>query len=104
MDKEFAQRTSCSNRVADQTLRGQLFLNEFKKRTSGLEYHPKQEWRLFLLHNMATMGRKEHQRFFQGSQSEMAELAPEHPSMWTLFKSPDSEILKVAEQGYRGSM
>ena len=34
----------------------------------------------------------------------MAELAPEHPSMWTLLGSPDEEILKVAEQVYRGQL
>ena len=34
----------------------------------------------------------------------MAKLAPEHPSVKTLLEYPDSEILKVAEQVYKGSI
>ena len=34
--------------------------------------------------------------------TELAESAPEHPSVWTLLGSPDAEILKVAEQVYWG--
>ena len=49
-------------------------------------------------HSAATMQRKEHQRWFQGSWLEMAKSAPEHPSVQTLLGFPDAEILKVAEQ------
>ena len=66
----------------------------------------KQEWGLFLLqhllHNVGTMQRKEHQRCSCGPQFDMADAAPEHPSMWTLLGSPDAAILKIAENVYRG--
>ena len=55
-----------------------------------------------MLHNVAAMLRKECQRHSQGSQLEMTELAPEHLFMQTLLGSPDSVILKVAEQVYGG--
>ena len=55
-----------------------------------------------MLHNVGSMWRKEHRRCSQGSQSEMAKSAPEHPSVGTLLGSPDSEIPKVAEQVYSG--
>ena len=54
-----------------------------------------------LLHNMAAMHRKEHRRCSHGSEPGVAQLAPEHPSMWTLLGSPDAEILKVTEWVYR---
>ena len=50
-----------------------------------------------MLHNTASMWRKEHQRHSQALQATKV-LAPEHPSMRTLLGSPDAEILKVAEQ------
>ena len=105
--KEFAQRTSCSNRVADWTLRGQLFLNELRWEHPQWSTTHKQEWGLFLLdhllHNTAFMRRKEHQRCSWAPQAEMAEAtAPEHPSVWTLLGSIDTEILKIAEQVCRG--
>ena len=57
-----------------------------------------------LLHNVAAMEKKEHPRHSQGPEPETAELAPEHPSMWTLLGSPDKEILEVVEQVYRGEL
>ena len=103
--REFAQRTSCSNQVADWTLWNQLSLTELHREHLGWNTAPKLEWGLFLLehmlHNTANMWRKEHWRCSWGSQLEMAELAPEHPSVQTLLGTPDEEILKVAEQVYR---
>ena len=104
--REFAQRTGCSNWVANQTLWSLLFLNELHREHLDWSTTWKQELGLFLLdcmlHNLAAMQNKECQRCSQGSESETAESAPEHPSMWTLLGSPDAEILKVAEQVYRG--
>ena len=54
------------------------------------------------VHNTATMQRKEHQRYSGGSQLETTDMAPKHPSMQTLLGSPDSAILEIAEQVYRG--
>ena len=72
----------------------------------GLGTTQKQEWDLFLLecmlHNVATMQRKEHQRHSWGSEPYMEESAPEHPSVWILLGSPDAEILKLVEQAYSG--
>ena len=100
--REFTQRTGCSNQVADWTLRSQLFLHELHREHLGWSTTQKQEWDLLLLehmcHSVATMWRKEHQRCSQGSESEMAESAPEHPSVQALLGSPDAEILKMAEQ------
>ena len=106
--REFTQRTGCSNLVAGQTLGSQLFLNDLHREYLGWSTNQKQEWGLFLLEhmlqNMTTMQRKEHQRCSQGSESEMAELASEQPSVQNLLGSPDAEILKVAEQVYRGEL
>ena len=50
---------------------------------------------------MATMCRKDHQRCSQAPQAEMAKAAaPEHPFVWTLLGSSDSETLKAAKQVY----
>ena len=59
-----------------------------------------------MLHNVAVRWRKEHVKGTpEWSQLEVtAKLAPEHPSAWTLSGSPDAEILKVAEQDYRGEL
>ena len=104
--REFTWRTSCSNWVADWTLRGQLFLNEIRREHLGWSTIHKQEWGLFLLehmlHNAASMRRKEHQRHSQALQASKV-AAPEHLFVWTLLGSMDSEILKVAEQVYRGA-
>ena len=107
--KEFAQRNSCSNQVADQTFWGQLFLNELRRKHLGWSTACKHEWDLFLLecmlHNVAAMWRKEHQWCSWAPQVETAEAtAPEYPLVWTLLGSLDSEILKVIEQVYRGSI
>ena len=53
---------------------------------------------------MATMQSKKHWRSFKGSEPEMAKLAPEYPSVQTLLGSLDEEILKIAEQVYRGEL
>ena len=105
--KEFVQCTGCSNWVAGRTLWGQMFLNELKREQPGWTTVHKQEWRLFLLehllHNVASMKKKEHQRCSQRLQVEAAEeMAPEHPSMWTLIVATDEAILQVAEQVYWG--
>ena len=86
---------------------GQLFLNKLRKEHPGWSTAHKQEWGPFLLeymfHNAAAMWKKEHQRHSWGLQAEMAEaMTPEHPFVWTLLGSVDSEILKVAEQVYGG--
>ena len=66
-------------------------------RTSGLEYHPQTRVGPFSLEVCALqcsfMQRKEHQRH-------SLVMTPEHPSVQTHLGSMDSEILKVAEQGY----
>ena len=105
--KEFTQRTSCSNRVADQTLSGQLFLNELRQEHLSWSTTHKQEWGLFLLecllHNAASMRRKGCQMHAQALQVDTAELtALEHHSIWTFLGSTDMEILKVTEQVYWG--
>ena len=61
--REYAQRTICLNRVADQILQGQLFLDELYREHLGWTTAQKQEWGLFMvecpLHSMATMWKKE---------------------------------------------
>ena len=47
--KEYAQRTGCSNWVAEQALHSQLFLDEMKKESLGQNTAHRQEWNLFLL-------------------------------------------------------
>ena len=76
-------------------------------RMPRLEYPQKQEWGLFLLenllHNAASMRRREHQRHSQVLQAETAEaMAPKHPSFWTLLGFMDVEILKIAKKVYQG--
>ena len=106
--REYTQRTGCLNRVEDQILWGQLFLDELHREHMGWTTTQKQEWGLFmlecLLHNTATMQRTECHRCSQGTELETAKLAPEHPSMWTLLGSPNEEILEVVEQVYRGEL
>ena len=86
--KQFTLGTGCSNRVADWTLRGQLFLNKLRQEHPGWSTAHKQEWGLFLLahllHIAASMRRKEHQMYSWALQAEMAKvMTPEHPSMQT---------------------
>ena len=107
--KEFAQRTGCSNRAANWTLRGQLYLNKLRREHPGWNTAWHQEWGPFLLehllHNTASMRRKEHQRHSQALWAEMTEaMVPEHPSIRTLLGATDVEILKIAEQAYWGSV
>ena len=77
-----------------------------RKEHPGWNTACKQEWNLFLLeqmfHNAATMQHKEHQRCWLGLSLELTEAAPEHPSMWTLVGSKDSDLLQIAEQIYKG--
>ena len=84
-EREFAQRTHCSNWVADPTLKSKLFLHKLWWEHLGWSTTQKQEWGLFflqyMLYNAATMQRTEHQRHYQGSQSEATDMAPKHPSM-----------------------
>ena len=72
---------------------------------SRLEHCPQTGMGLFLLecilHNAVSMWRREHQRHSQVLQPTEV-MSPEHPSIRTLLGSPDAEILKVAEQVYRG--
>ena len=106
MDKEFPQRKGCSNLVADWALQSQLFLDEMKKEHPIWNTAHRQEWSLFLLeqmfHNAADMQHKEHQRYSQGFPLEPPETALEHPSIWTLIGSSNSDLLWVAEQIYKG--
>ena len=50
--------------IANQTLRGQLYLSELRREHPGWNITQCQEWDLFLLehllHNIASMGRKEY--------------------------------------------
>ena len=107
MGKGICPEDQLFNRVANHTLRGQLFLNVLRQECPGWSTAHKQEWDLFLLehllNNAASMRRKECQRCSQTLQAEMAEvMAPEHPSVWTLLGSMDAEILKIAKQVYQG--
>ena len=111
--KEFAQRTSCSKWVADQTLQGQLNLSKLRREHPGWNTTQCQEWGLFLLdhllHNVAAMTWSEHerlsQRCSQAQQPETAKvMAPEHPSIRTLLGSTEANLLKIAKQVYGGSM
>ena len=98
--REFAWSISCSNQVAGWTLWSLLFLIKFQREHLGWSTTQKQEWGLFLwewmLHNVASLQRKECWRCFWGLQLELAKSAPEHPSVQTLLGSPDSEILRGA--------
>ena len=98
--KEFSQRMGYSNWVPDQALQSQLFLVEMKNTTY------RQEWSLFLLewmfHNTAAMQCKEHQRCTWGLPLEPTETASEHPSVWTLIGSWNTNLLQVMEQIYKG--
>ena len=96
-----------SNWVADQTLQGQLYLSELRREHPGWNTTWCLEWGLFLLehllHNAASMRRKEHQRCSQDLQAEPTKVtAPEHPSVRTLLGSTNADILKVTEKVYQG--
>ena len=103
--KEFSKYTGCSNQVADRTLQGQIFLDELKRQHPDWTTTHKQEWGLFLLeyllHNVASMKKKACKRHSQRLQADVGkEMAPEHPSVWTLIGSTDDSILQVAELVY----
>ena len=105
--REYAQRTGCPNQVADWTLQVQLYVNTLRREhlNGNATWH--WEWGLFLLeyllHNTASMRRKECWRCFQAPQVETAEvMVPKHPSLWTLLGFTDGEILKVTEKVYLG--
>ena len=53
--REFDWRTGCSNWVADQILRGQLFLDELWREYLGWTTAQKQEWGLFCWNTCYTM-------------------------------------------------
>ena len=86
--RDYAQRTGCLNRLADQIIQGQLFLDELHREHLGWTTAQKQEWGLFmlecLLHNVATLHKREHQMVSPGPKPGTAKLAPAHPSMQTL--------------------
>ena len=103
--RDFAQHTGCSNHIADRGLRTQIFLDEMRREHLGWTTAHKQKWGLFLLehllHNAASMQKKEHQRHTQRSQAEETEeVIPEHPSMRTLIGATDDAIIHVAKQVY----
>ena len=104
--KEYAWRTGCSNWVADQTLRSQLFLHKIKKECMGWNTACRQEWNLFLLERMfcnaAAVWHKELQRCPCGIPLEPSETALEHPSVQTMVGFRDADVLQVAEQIYKG--
>ena len=92
--------------MADLALWSQLFLDKMKKECPGWNTTCRQKWSLFLLewmfHNAAAMQHKEHQRCSQGLPLEPTKTALEHPSVWTLVGSRDSNPLQVVEQIYEG--
>ena len=104
--KEYAQRTGCSNWVADQVFQSQIFMDEMKKECPGKSATCGQEWNLFLLermfHNAATMWHRELQRHPCGIPLEPSETTLEHPSVQTLVGSRDANLLQVVEQTYKG--
>ena len=105
--KKYAQRTGCSNWVADWALQSQLFLDKMKKEHPGWNTACRQEWNLFLLewmfHNATTMWPKVHQRCYHRFPLwEPSVTAIEHPSMQTLVGSRNADFLQVAEQIYKG--
>ena len=104
-DTCFTHCTSCSNCIADRTLRSQIFLEELRIEHPGWTTAHQQEWGLFLLecllHNAASMRKKECQRHSQRSQDEETkEAAPEHPSARALLGSMDDDIIQVPKQVY----
>ena len=106
--KYFTQQTGCSNCVADWTLGSQIFHDKLIREHPGRTTAHRQEWVLFLLecllHNAASMRKKEHQRCSQRSHAEEAEeVAPEHPFMRTLISATDDAIIQVAEQLHEGT-
>ena len=103
--RDFAQHTSCSNHVADRTLRSQILLDKLRREHLGWTTTHKQEWGLFLLENMlqnaASMKKEVCERCSHRSQSEKSkEEAPEHPLVRTFIGTTDEAIIQVAEQVY----
>ena len=104
--REFAQRASCSNWVAEQTIQSQLFLKQIKTRTSRLEHCPKTrmgpipagvpapQWgchveeRALKTPLRITIGDGWH--------------SPWTPLCVDLLGSPDTAILEIAEHVYKG--
>ena len=103
--REFAQSTSCSNQLADQTLQGQLFLDEKKERISGLEHCPQTGMGPFSPGAYASQhhpdAEKRTSKALPSTATHQGD-SPEHPSMRTLLWSQDAETLKVAEWVYWG--
>ena len=105
--KDFAWHTSCSNCVTDRALMSQIFLNKLRREHLGWTTTYRHKRRPFLLeclfHYVASMKKKECQRWSQRSQDEETkEAAPEHPSMRALLGATDDAIIQVAEQVYWG--
>ena len=105
--RDFAGCTSCSNYIADRTLRSQFFLDKVRREHPGQTTTQMQEWGLFLfeclLHYVASMKKKEHWMCSQRSQDEETkEAAPEHPSMRALLGATNNAIIHVAKQVYQG--
>ena len=74
-----------------------------EERTTGLNYHPRQEWGLFLLehllHYTDSMRKKEHWRHSWWPQTEgTKEAAPKHPFVRALLGTTHEAIIQVAEQ------
>ena len=55
-----------------------------------------------MFHNAAAMWCKEPQRCPCGNPLELLETALEDPSVWTLVRSGNANLLQVAEQIYKG--
>ena len=104
-EKEYTQRSGCSNAVAEWALLSQLFLDKLKKECPGWNTTCRQEWNLFLLewmfHNAAAMQHKRHQRHSHRLPLEPSEAVLEHPSMQTLVGSRDTDLLQVTEWIYK---
>ena len=94
--REYAQRTSCSNQIADQTLWHQLYSSKLRRELPGWNTVQCKGWGLFLpehlLYNTAYK--------LQVKTAKM--MVPEHPSFWTLLGSTNAEVLEVTEQVYQG--
>ena len=104
--KVFTPRTRYSNRVANWTLRGQFYPNKLRREHRGWNTAQCQEWGLFLLehllHNTASMRRKEHKGAPEPHKLRQPKWWPWSTPIRTLLGSTDVEILKIAEQVYQG--
>ena len=105
--KDFAWQTGSSNCIADWTLRSQIFLNKLRREHPAWTTAHRQEWVLFilehLLHNAASMKKKEHWRHSWRSQAEETkEVAPECPLIKTLKGATDDTIIQLVKQVYWG--